>query len=53
LSAFLFCERGIHIYDNADHFVRLQVSQVGIEQGVFHLPRTWASFVEDPSLTKP
>jgi len=48
VSAFLFCERGIHIYDNADHFVRLQVSQVGIEQGVFHFPRTWSSFSEDP-----
>jgi lipopolysaccharide transport system ATP-binding protein len=53
LSAFLFCERGMHIYDNADHFVRLQVSQVGIEQGVFHLPRTWASFSEDPGFSKP
>lgn len=41
LSAYLFCERGLHIYDNADHFVRLQVSQNGLEQGVFHLPRIW------------
>ena len=53
LSAFLFCERGIHIYDNADHFARLQVSQVGIEQGVFHIPRTWTSFAEDPRQSKP
>lgn len=43
LSAFLFCERGLHIYDNADHFVHIQVSQEGIEQGLFHVPRRWSS----------
>lgn len=48
LSAFLFCERGLHIYDNADHFIRVQVSQDGIEQGLFHVPRQWKSFSKSP-----
>lgn len=41
LSVFLFCERGLHIYDNADHILHLEVVQDGIEQGLFHAPRTW------------
>ena len=49
LSAFLFCERGLHIYDNADHFIRVQVSQDGIEQGLFHVPRQWKSFSQAPA----
>lgn len=49
LSAFLFCERGLHIYDNADHFIRVQVSQDGIEQGLFHVPRQWNSFSQTPA----
>ena len=43
LSVFLFCERGLHIYDNADHVLQLQVTQEGLEQGLFHLPRAWAT----------
>ena len=43
LSVFLFCERGLHIYDNADHVLQLQVTQDGLEQGLFHLPRAWAT----------
>lgn len=41
VSAFLFCERGLHIYDNADHFASIEVHQEGIEQGLFHFPRRW------------
>lgn len=52
LSAFLFCERGLHIYDNADHFVQIQVSQVGIEQGLVHLPRRWSFGEVDPRSLK-
>ena len=48
LSAFLFCERGLHIYDNADHFIKVQISQQGIEQGLFHVPRVWRSFGQAP-----
>jgi lipopolysaccharide transport system ATP-binding protein len=48
LSAFLFCERGLHIYDNADHFIKVQISQQGIEQGLFHVPRVWRSFDQAP-----
>jgi lipopolysaccharide transport system ATP-binding protein len=48
LSAFLFCERGLHIYDNADHFIKVQISQHGIEQGLFHVPRVWRSFDQAP-----
>lgn len=43
VSVFLFCERGLHIYDNADHVLQLQVTQEGLEQGLFHLPRTWVT----------
>ena len=43
LSVFLFCERGLHIYDNADHILHLEVVQDGIEQGLFHVPRTWST----------
>lgn len=41
VSAFLFCERGLYIYDNADHFARIEVFQTGLEQGYFHFPRQW------------
>lgn len=43
LSVFLFCERGLHIYDNADHVLHLEVVQAGIEQGLFHVPRQWST----------
>ena len=43
LSVFLFCERGLHIYDNADHILHLEVVQDGIEQGLFHVPRKWST----------
>lgn len=48
LSAFLFCERGLYIYDNADHFIKVQITQHGIEQGLFHVPRVWKSFDQAP-----
>ena len=48
LSVFLFCERGLHIYDNADHVLQLQVTQDGLEQGLFHLPRAWTTRPNTP-----
>jgi lipopolysaccharide transport system ATP-binding protein len=49
LSVFLFCERGLHIYDNADHILHLEVVQDGLEQGLFHVPRTWSTHPVDPA----
>ena len=49
LSVFLFCERGLHIYDNADHILHLEVVQDGIEQGLFHVPRKWSTGSTPPS----
>lgn len=43
VSLHLFCERGLHIYDVADRVVYLAVTQSGLEQGLFHLPRVWSS----------
>lgn len=43
VSVHLFCERGLHIYDAADRAVYLEVTQNGLEQGVFHVPRVWTS----------
>ena len=47
VSLHLFCERGLHIYDVADRAVYLSVEQEGIEQGLFHMPRTWSSQADD------
>ena len=47
LSIFLFCERGLHIYDNADHALHLVVTQDGVEQGFFRVPRTWVANTGD------
>ncbi len=46
LSIFLFCERGLHIYDNADHALNIVVNQEDLEQGLFHAPRSWAILPE-------
>jgi lipopolysaccharide transport system ATP-binding protein len=43
LSVYLFCERGLHIYDNADHVVHLQVTQDGVAQGLFSMPHHWST----------
>lgn len=51
VSVHLFCERGLHIYDVADRVMYVTVSQKGLEQGLFHVPRVWASGagVPDPA----
>jgi lipopolysaccharide transport system ATP-binding protein len=43
VSVHLFCERGLHVYDVADRVVYFTVAQKGLEQGLFHLPRAWAT----------
>lgn len=40
-SVYLFCERGLHQYDVANHVATIEVRQDGIEQGVVHLPHEW------------
>jgi len=41
ISAYLFCERGLHIYTSAEGVATLNVAQENVEQGLFHIPRTW------------
>ena len=41
ISAYLFCERGLHIYTSAEGVATLNVFQENVEQGLFHIPRTW------------
>lgn len=43
ISAYLFCERGLHIYSAAENFATLIVEQTHLEQGVVSLPHTWQS----------
>lgn len=41
LSAYLFCERGLHIYSAAEQFAMLDVHQTHLEQGIVSLPHQW------------
>lgn len=41
VSVHLFCERGLHQYDAADHVAVFEVLQGGVEQGMVHLPHRW------------
>lgn len=41
VSAYLLCERGIHIYQSADHIATLDITQDGIEQGLITLKHDW------------
>jgi len=41
ISAYLFCERGLHIYTSAEDIALINVQQENIEQGLFHIPREW------------
>jgi ABC-type polysaccharide/polyol phosphate transport system ATPase subunit len=43
LSAYLFCERGLHIYSAAEQFAMLDVHQTHLEQGIVSLPHQWQS----------
>jgi lipopolysaccharide transport system ATP-binding protein len=41
LTFFLACENAVHLYDQVDHWLVLNVSQRGIEQGLVALPHEW------------
>ena len=41
ISAYLFCERGLHIYTAAEGVASLNVTQDNVEQGLFHIQRQW------------
>ena len=41
VDAYLFCERGLHIYSAAEKFATLTVEQSHMEQGVVSLPHAW------------
>ncbi|MEF8770471.1 MAG: ABC transporter ATP-binding protein [Candidatus Accumulibacter phosphatis] len=41
ITSYLFCEKGLHIYDLADQSISLDVTQQGVEQGVVTLKHAW------------
>ena len=41
LTAFLICERAVHVYEAVEHFATVQVSQPHLEQGLFSIPHQW------------
>jgi len=43
ITAFLACERGVHVYDVAPQCLTVEVSQSGLLQGVAVLPHHWAT----------
>ena len=41
ITLFLACEHGLHIYDQATSYLKLEVSQIGLEQGIVSLEHLW------------
>jgi lipopolysaccharide transport system ATP-binding protein len=41
ITAFLACERGLHVYDTAPQCLTLDVTQTSILQGLVVLPHQW------------
>ncbi len=41
VAVYLFCEKGIHVYDCANQAAEIRVSQDGLEQGIVSLPHLW------------
>jgi lipopolysaccharide transport system ATP-binding protein len=41
LTAFLMCERAVHVYEAVEHFATVQVSLPHLEQGLFSIPHQW------------
>ena len=41
LSAYMLCERGLHVYDAVEHLATLNVTQPHLEQGLVSLPHRW------------
>ncbi|NLC71287.1 MAG: ABC transporter ATP-binding protein [Desulfuromonadaceae bacterium] len=46
ITAFLACEKALHLYDMAKHCLVLDVVQEGFNQGVVELPHEWGKGVE-------
>lgn len=44
LSVYLFCERGLHVYDRAERVAWLKVRQDGLAQGIFSPARRWTTW---------
>lgn len=40
-AAYLFCERGLHVYSAAEKFAMIFVEQDHLEQGIVSLPHEW------------
>lgn len=43
ISAYLMCERGIHVYEGVEHLATLTVAQDHLAQGLVSLPHRWES----------
>lgn len=43
LTAFLMCERAVHVYEAVEHFATVQVTQPHLEQGLFSIPHQWTA----------
>ncbi|MDE2344170.1 MAG: ABC transporter ATP-binding protein [Betaproteobacteria bacterium] len=43
VSAYLMCERGLHVYAGVEHMATLNVTQPHLEQGMVSLPHRWSS----------
>lgn len=41
LSAYLLCERAVHVYEGVEHFASVQVTQPHLEQGLVSIPHQW------------
>lgn len=41
ISAYLLCERGLHVYDTAENIALMEVKQTGRLQGYFSIPHEW------------
>lgn len=41
ISAYLMCERGVHVYEGIEHMATLNVEQDHLEQGLVSLPHRW------------
>lgn len=47
ISAYLLCERGLHLYDAAEQVATLQIQQQGRLQGYFSIPHRWNNHIID------
>lgn len=52
VSAYLMCERGLHVYDAVEHAATLIVTQDNLEQGMVSLPHAWRPEADDARLPR-